>query len=148
MRITIDNYLLAGDGTDSPTPTNVPTTICDFQIEATSQTQIAQGIRRSNVLPIDRGNIRTEIRFHVYRRWPSINDAEVFVLSHGDQVPGSGLVTLTAGTLTGIRTVRYFRSSAIQVVSSKYKGVTTEHSYAMVCGQIKTKKIDLTDKVP
>jgi hypothetical protein len=158
VNIKIGNYQLAGDGSDS---------VSDFSIENTSRIQIVEGIRRLNVLPIDRGNVRTVVSFKVTRKFETIDQAESFILSHGNTnvqfvgqngmakpltapnaIPRSGLVTIQSGTVNGRRTLLFFRATAIETVQSSFIGLTTMHRYTMMTGQIKKKAVDLNDTVP
>lgn len=139
MKITIDKFQLAGVGHDA---------VSGFKIESQRTVQVVRGIRRKAVKPIARGNKETRITFNVHRLWPTLGESELYCLTHGDTLPESGLVTIIAGALNGPQTTRYFRATAIDVTSSQFIGVTTIHSYSIVCGELKTKQKDALDPVP
>jgi hypothetical protein len=139
VKVTIDNFLLAGDGRDS---------VSGFRIENSRQVQSVSGIRRETVQLFQRANRQTTITFRVHRLFTTIQEAEQFLLEHMDAVPKQGLVAIQTGTWGDMRKFRYYRAAAVTVTSAEYIGVTTIHSYTILCAELKEKAVDPNDPVP
>jgi hypothetical protein len=123
-----DPYELAGED---------DTSVGSFRINGSRVLQISEFLRANHVRIRDRKNLRLTISFSVTRKHATVDECEAYVLTHAENVPGSGLVKFTtrSGSLS-----RFLDASAIQTVDSSYDGLTSRHSYQMIGGEMLTEK--------
>lgn len=69
----------------------------DLAIEPTAQVDIIRRVRADYAVPVDRGNLRTQIRFSTARQFPTAAEAETFCEDYPDSTPRTGTVILDTG---------------------------------------------------
>ena len=131
MLVSIGNYALC-DGTRSG---GVGVTRLRFRVD--HKLQVAEIFRAPEVTTFDRGNRKTTVTFEVSQTFDTLEDADVFVLTQEDNIPGTGLVTFTATKPNGQKVVRYLAGGKIQSHELLEQiGVTTRYQYIIVGGTI------------
>ena len=131
MLVSIGNYALC-DGTRSG---GVGVTRLRFRVDR--KLQVAEIFRAPEVTTFDRGNRKTTVTFEVSQTFDTLEDADVFVLTQEDNIPGTGLVTFTATKPNGQKVVRYLAGGKIQSHELLEQiGVTTRYQYIIVGGTI------------
>lgn len=99
--------------------------------------QVQEVFRAEEVITFDRGNRRTTASFEVSRTFPTQEEADVYVLTHEDTLPSSGMVAFTAVQPNGQKVVRYLAGGKVarhELVEQI--GVTTRHQYTIVGGTV------------
>jgi hypothetical protein len=129
VKIRIDNFWLAG-APDDPWHSQV----ANFRINGVRVVQVAQYLRAEAVKVFNRKNRQTTVTFEISRKHKTVQDAEVFILEHGNNIPGQGLVTFQALSSTGLVTERYLEAAVISGDDCSYIGATTRHNYQIVGG--------------
>lgn len=129
MRITIDNVELAGDATEKPSGLEGASEFAD---------QVAQISRGKEPLFFDRGNRSVPLSFTVRRKHESVDAAQAFCINHLDEATRVGTITFAFGSGAG-GTTRYARGR-VKIKSFRHVGVTTFHTYDLVCGRITKEK--------
>ena len=75
--------------------------------------------------------------FEVSQTFGTLEEADVFVLTQEDNIPGAGVVTFTATKPNGQKVVRYLAGGKIQSHELLEQiGVTTRYQYTIVGGTI------------
>ena len=131
MKVKVEDFFLAEGGIQSPSD--------DFNVDVRRVSQVVNGLRWEEAKIFDRGNVQTTITFSVYRIHDSVADAEVFILDHGANMPGSGEVEFISEGEDAL--VRVLTASVIEGVLCNYEGVSTNYSYTIIGGKVKSRKI-------
>ncbi len=131
MLVSIGTYALC-DGTRSG---GVGVTRLRFRVDR--KIQIAEIFRAEEVVTYDRGNRKTTVSFEVTQTFETLEDADFFVLTQEDNIPGAGVVTFTAIRPNGQKVVRYLADGKVQSHQLVEQiGVTTRYQYTIVGGTI------------
>lgn len=130
MKVSIGNFVLA-DG--------VTSFVSGYNEDVQTTIQEDKPIRADATKYRDRGNKSTSISFSVTRLHGSLRAAFAFLLSHGAEAPGQGLIAFEA-TDGGGRTVRYLVNGVLAQVGSSFTGATTFHRYQIRGGVVSQKK--------
>ena len=104
---------------------------------AQRDTEVPPILRAEQVEPIDRKNLRHEFSFPVWREHASLASAGVFYVDHPGQVCGVGKLIFEADIDGQI--VRREARGSVKISDSDWEGVSTTHTYAVVCGAITTR---------
>lgn len=131
MKVKIDNFWLAGDPAD-PRKSQV----CNFRIDGERVIQVARYTRAEASRMFDRKNRLTTVTFDVARIHADLDDAEKYILEHGEELPGQGLVTFISTSSKGQETLRFMKASCVQSYSCSYIGKSTRHSYQIIGGMM------------
>jgi hypothetical protein len=94
--------------------------------------QLVEKIRADFIGLLDRKNVRHTITWEVTRIHANMQTSEAFVLDHPGAVMGPD--TFTFEFSTGSRVTTGF----LNAVTCKQTGLTTRHSYTLICGAITT----------
>lgn len=132
MKITVNHFVLA--------EMSGPVGVRDFKIVNERLVEAARFLRAESGAFYDRKNRATLVTFAVTRLHGSVRDAELFLLAHELQVPGSGRVTFTARTEDGREVARHLDAAIVGVTESRYVGQSTYHSYAIKGGRLLTQR--------
>jgi hypothetical protein len=131
MLVSIGTYALC-DGTR---PGGVGITGLRFRVQR--KIQVAEWFRAQEIETFDRGNRETTVTFEVAQTFPTLEEAEVFVLTQEDNIPASGTVTFTAMKPNGQKVVRYLAGGKVQSHELiEQIGVTTRYRYTIIGGMI------------
>lgn len=100
--------------------------------------QAAEKYRKADVSVFDRKNLRNTIEFSVKRAFTSIQEAELFILDHENQVPNVGVIELQTSADNGAGgTASRFMSGGVDSVSlTEQVGCAVTHSYVLIGGKI------------
>jgi hypothetical protein len=112
----------------------------EFRIANRPFAQVEPFLRALEQAVFDRGNDLTTVSFVVRREHDTVEDAELFILEHATELPGSGLVMFEAAGATGAASRRYLWASKVTAHDASYKGRTTIHSYVILGGRIRKEK--------
>ncbi len=75
--------------------------------------------------------------FEVSQTFPTLEEADVFVLTQEDNIPSSGIVTFTATKQNGQKVVRYLSGGKVHSHELVEQiGVTTRYRYTIIGGTI------------
>ena len=112
-----------------------------FTLKKTRNVQPKEALRAPATVMIDRFNKKCEVAFTICRSHDSIVAAEDFALTHEEDLPSNGMLTLTAddGSHSKIK-ARYVPSAVLESVAVKYKGMLSWATYQFVGGQVLTTK--------
>lgn len=134
MRILIDNQVLAegphrgNDGEPcGPTEIRLNDRIIPDEKNA---------IRAAARALFNRGNQATTIEFDVAREHASVQDAEVFFLTHPKTLTRNGTLTLESRSEYGAVASMVFEGCVIVTTAHRYTGVRTYHTYTCEGGVI------------
>jgi len=131
MLIKVNNVELANGAVRAQDQSAGPT---DFRLNGRRLEQERQFTRATAVSMKDRGNLKTSISFGVTRLHASVEDAEYFVLSHYQSLPGEGDVVFTARSASGGVARLKLVNATIAITDHHYKGCRTWHSYQISGG--------------
>jgi hypothetical protein len=92
--------------------------------------QIVEKIRANNIDILDRKNVRHTVTWDVTRIHADQNAADAFILDHPSAIMGPGAFTFEFAS--GSRSTTGF----LNAVSCRQTGLTTRHSYTLICGAI------------
>jgi hypothetical protein len=131
MLVSIGTYALC-DGTRSG---GVGVTRLRFRVHR--KLQIAEYFRAPEIETFDRGNRETTVTFEVSQTFPTLEEADVFVLTQEDNIPSAGVVTFTATKPNGQKVLRYLAGGKVQSHELVEQiGVTTRYRYTIIGGMI------------
>jgi len=131
MLVSIGNYALC-DGTRAG-----GVGVSRLRLHIDRQIQVQDLFRAPTVTTFDRGNRRVTVTFDVSRTFPSQDAADIFILTHEDTLPASGIVTFTAFKTNGQTMIRWLAGGKVQSHELVQQiGVTTCHQYVIVGGAI------------
>jgi len=108
-----------------------------LRLKVDRKIQVAEVFRAEEIETFDRGNRETTATFEVLQTFPTLEEADVFVLTQEDNIPSSGTVTFTATKPNGQKVVRYLAGGKVhhhELVEQI--GVTTRYRYTIIGGTI------------
>jgi hypothetical protein len=127
MKIFIANYMLAGGEELDQVP-------FDVELFVEARTQIAETLRAPAAVAFNRGNRTTRLSFRVRRKFPSIQQAMEFLLTHATGLASiSGDVTVVSENAPSPRSYR-LSGAAIRRIQGNQQGCSTTHGYEIIGG--------------
>lgn len=130
MKITINDFILA--------EMSGPVGVRDFKIVNDRLIEPAQFLRAEAGKFYDRKNRTTTVTFSVTRLHATLQDAELFLLTHESAMPRAGLVTFTARSDADEELSRYLADALVSVAEATYTGVASRHFYKITGGLLLT----------
>jgi hypothetical protein len=127
MKVKIGTFFLSNGDDESPQ---------NLSVEERRKSNTADGLRWKQVKLFDRGNRQTTISFKVSRLHDTIAAAESYVLLHGLNVPAQGVAEFVLSDNSSL----FLDAAECEVTASEHIGVTTNHSYTLIGGQIQTQR--------
>lgn len=111
-------------------------------LDGTRAVQVDEFIQGDHPEFIDRQNKATTISFSVVRQHESYGDAEIFCLTHAEDLPVIGDLVFRGALEDGGVLQRIARNAALVGVKSVHSaGVRTEHSYQFMFGELQKGKL-------
>lgn len=130
MRITIDNFVVCGGDVTGEYPEA-------FAVNDEEILQIAQYLRASASVPIERGNTLVTVSFRITREHGTALLASEYALTHAASIPKTGTVIFQCEG-PGIRKYKFTNGKIKSHKCEPIIGVTTIHNYVIQGGGFTT----------
>jgi hypothetical protein len=141
VEITFNKIAIAGGADSTPEGLRPPSGPIGLSIDGQRAIQVDEFIRGEWPSFKGRGQRVTTISFSVERQHRSYGEAEIFCLTHEEDLPEVGDLIIRGRTESGAPIQRLIKNAALPVVRSTHKGVSSLHSYQFMCGEIQKAKV-------
>jgi hypothetical protein len=141
VEITFDKIAIAGGADSTPEGVRPPSGPMGLTIQGSRSVQVDEFIRGEWPSFKDRNNKATTISFSVERQHRSYGAAEIFCLTHAEDLPTIGDLVIKGRTESGAPLQRIAKNAALVDVRSSHKGVSSTHTYQFMMGELQKAKV-------
>jgi hypothetical protein len=139
MEIKFGKFLLAGDG--DAMREGAPSSPSRLAIDGQTVIQIDEFVRGEHPEYRDRGNRSVALRFTSERLHRSYGDAEIFCLTHNDELPAVEKMVLIGTRANGGKVQRVCERAARVGTQTSHVGIRTTTHYTFLLGELKEARI-------
>lgn len=138
MEIIFDKFAIAGvDDAEGSGPSSP----IEMSYDGARVVQVDEFIQGEHPDFTDRDNKTTTVIFTTVRQHESFGEAQMFCLTHGEELPTTGELIFRGVGSGGGAHQRIVKKAALLNVKSATRGVQSTHSYQFMMGKIEKAKV-------
>lgn len=134
MKILLNRFVLAAGGDQSPE---------NLRVNGQRSVQQVGYLRAAGPGVFARGDRTNTITFATTREHATYGAAEAFLFTHAATLPGSGTLTAICEDAGGAQVRYQAQAAAVTADEGTQRGITTTHTYTLVCGAISGGELSL-----